>query len=56
MNLGEHIYRLRTERNLSQGDFADALDFIKNAKSLVILHGPSRTPAPTLTSHHSPIH
>ena len=26
MNLGERIYTLRTERNLSQGDLADALD------------------------------
>lgn len=25
MNLGENIYRLRTDRNLSQGDLADAL-------------------------------
>lgn len=26
MNLGENIYQLRTERNLSQGDLADALE------------------------------
>ena len=26
MNLGETIYRLRTEKNMSQGDLADALD------------------------------
>ncbi len=33
MNLGENIYRLRTERNLSQGDFADALDVSRQSVS-----------------------
>lgn len=26
MNLSENIYRLRTDKNMSQGDLADALD------------------------------
>ena len=33
MNLGETIYRLRTERNLSQGDLADALDVSRQSVS-----------------------
>lgn len=33
MNLGENIYRLRTERNLSQGDFADALEVSRQSVS-----------------------
>ena len=33
MNLGEQIYRLRTERNLSQGDLADALDVSRQSVS-----------------------
>jgi len=33
MNLGETIYRLRTERNLSQGDLADALDVSRQSIS-----------------------
>ena len=33
MNLGENIYRLRTERNLSQGDLADALDVSRQSVS-----------------------
>lgn len=33
MNLGEHIYRLRTERNLSQGDLADALEVSRQSVS-----------------------
>lgn len=33
MNLGETIYRLRTEHNLSQGDFADALDVSRQSVS-----------------------
>lgn len=33
MNLGENIYRLRTQRNLSQGDLADALDVSRQSVS-----------------------
>ena len=33
MNLGETIYRLRTEKNLSQGDLADALDVSRQSVS-----------------------
>lgn len=33
MNLGENIYRLRTEQNLSQGDLADALDVSRQSVS-----------------------
>ena len=33
MNLGENIYRLRTERNMSQGDFADALEVSRQSVS-----------------------
>ena len=33
MSLGETIYRLRTERNLSQGDLADALDVSRQSVS-----------------------
>lgn len=33
MNLGENIYRLRTEKNLSQGDLADALDVSRQSVS-----------------------
>lgn len=33
MNLGETIYRLRTERGLSQGDLADALDVSRQSIS-----------------------
>ena len=33
MNLGESIYRLRTARNLSQGDLADALDVSRQSVS-----------------------
>ena len=33
MSLGETIYRLRTERNLSQGDLADALDVSRHSVS-----------------------
>lgn len=33
MNLGEKIYRLRTEKNLSQGDLADALDVSRQSVS-----------------------
>lgn len=33
MNLGENIYRLRTERNLSQGDFADAMEVSRQSVS-----------------------
>ena len=33
MNLGENIYRLRTERNLSQGDLADALEISRQSVS-----------------------
>lgn len=33
MNLGENIYRLRTERNMSQGDLADALDVSRQSVS-----------------------
>lgn len=33
MNLGENIYRLRTERNLSQGDLADALEVSRQSVS-----------------------
>lgn len=33
MNLGERIYALRTERNLSQGDLADALDVSRQSIS-----------------------
>lgn len=33
MNLGEHIYRLRTERNLSQGDLANALEVSRQSVS-----------------------
>ena len=33
MNLGERIYRLRTERNMSQGDLAEALEMTQSAVS-----------------------
>lgn len=33
MNLGENIYRLRTEKNLSQGDLADVLDVSRQSVS-----------------------
>lgn len=33
MNLGETIYRLRTERHMSQGDLADALDVSRQSVS-----------------------
>ncbi len=33
MNLGENIYRLRTDKNLSQGDLADALDVSRQSVS-----------------------
>ncbi len=33
MNLGETIYRLRTEKNLSQGDLADAMDVSRQSVS-----------------------
>ena len=33
MNLGENIYRLRAERNLSQGDLADALEVSRQSVS-----------------------
>lgn len=33
MNLGEQIYQLRTARNLSQGDLADALDVSRQSVS-----------------------
>ena len=33
MNLGENIYRLRTQRNMSQGDFADAMEVSRQSVS-----------------------
>lgn len=33
MNLGENIYRLRTEKNMSQGDLANALDVSRQSVS-----------------------
>ena len=33
MNLGENIYRLRAEQNLSQGDLADALEVSRQSVS-----------------------
>ena len=33
MNLGENIYRLRTEKNLSQGNLADALEVSRQSVS-----------------------
>lgn len=33
MNLGEHIYRLRIKKNLSQGDLADALEVSRQSVS-----------------------
>ena len=33
MNFGENIYRLRTERNMSQGNLADALDVSRQSVS-----------------------
>lgn len=33
MKLGENIYRLRTEKNMSQGDLADALDVSRQSVS-----------------------
>lgn len=33
MNLGENIYRYRTEKNMSQGDLADALDVSRQSVS-----------------------
>ena len=33
MNLGENIYRFRTEKNLSQGDLADALNVSRQSVS-----------------------
>ena len=33
MNLGETIYRLRSQRNMSQGDLADALEVSRQSVS-----------------------
>ena len=33
MNLGENIYKFRTQRNMSQGDLADALDVSRQSVS-----------------------
>lgn len=33
MNLGEHIYKFRTQKNMSQGDLADALDVSRQSVS-----------------------
>lgn len=33
MNLGENIYKLRTEKNMSQGDLADALEVSRQSVS-----------------------
>lgn len=33
MQLGENIYQLRTERNMSQGDFADAMEVSRQSVS-----------------------
>ena len=33
MNLGENIYRFRTEKNMSQGDLADALEVSRQSVS-----------------------
>ena len=33
MNLGENIYRLRAEKNMSQGDLADALEVSRQSVS-----------------------
>ncbi len=33
MNLGENIYRLRTEKNMSQGDLADVLEVSRQSVS-----------------------
>lgn len=33
MNLGEHIYQLRTQQNMSQGDFADAMEVSRQSVS-----------------------
>ena len=33
MNLGEKIYQLRTEKNISQGDLADRLDVSRQSVS-----------------------
>ena len=33
MNLGETIYRLRTGKNMSQGDLADALEVSRQSVS-----------------------
>lgn len=33
MNLGENIYRLRIEKNMSQGDLADALEVSRQSVS-----------------------
>lgn len=33
MNLGENIYRLRTQKNMSQGDLADALEVSRQSVS-----------------------
>lgn len=33
MNIGEKIYKLRTEKNLSQGDLADRLDVSRQSVS-----------------------
>lgn len=33
MNLGETIYRLRTEKNMSQGDFAEAMEVSRQSVS-----------------------
>ena len=33
MNLGENIYRLRSEHNMSQGDLADALEVSRQSVS-----------------------
>jgi len=33
VNLGEHIYKFRTQKNMSQGDLADALDVSRQSVS-----------------------
>ena len=33
MNLGENIYQVRTQQNMSQGDLADALDVSRQSVS-----------------------
>ena len=39
MNLGETIYRLRTERNMSQGDLAEALEIEIEEEDFDTLNG-----------------